>query len=265
LCRYMAELLVRKWRRMDARAKTAWTLSELEGAFVLGAFLEASLAGEGPDPAATVRALGDRDALGSHVADLLELVAAELRARMTPDEWLNREQQLREGCHFGWVRPGVPQQASLLLAARPRRSHAAGSSGRSITAIRQKAAARAAPPGLSRLVRGRPKPAAAQGGPGDLAAALGTGTGGSAETSDGSDSGDGTDSDNDSDGSAASGDSDGSSSDGGSFVVSDSDDSGRRRRSQKRRSAQIDGPQTKRAARPQNARQRIAERLKLKL
>ncbi|KAJ2818435.1 hypothetical protein IWW50_005823, partial [Coemansia erecta] len=260
---------------------TKWTLGELEGAFVLGAFVEARLASdEHAHEASETRALGDVELLKGHVTNLLQLTGAELGLRMTPDEWANRELQLREGCHFRWIRPGMPQ-GSLLLAARPRRHRAAGENGvtgRSITKIRKKTAERTAPQKLSKLVRGRPPPSSTpenkrdddDDDDGDLLAALRSGRargGQSAESGDsmsedsGSDADSGATDDSDDDGSSA--------SDG--FVVSDSDD-GYRRRAKRRKSVQM-SDSSKRSGnhalsshnRPKNARQRIADRLKIKL
>ncbi|KAJ1989263.1 JmjC domain-containing histone demethylation protein 1 [Coemansia spiralis] len=159
LCRYTAELLSRKWLKMGAHAKARWTVDGLEGAFVLASFLEDRLNSDECD-SETAKMLGDRQALGKHVATLIEIVGAELKSRMTPEEWVNREPQLREGCHFRWIRPGVPQHVSLLLAARPRRNRAAGaveSTDKSMTKFRKRMAQRADPARLPRpkLVRGR--------------------------------------------------------------------------------------------------------------
>ncbi|KAJ2306190.1 JmjC domain-containing histone demethylation protein 1 [Coemansia sp. RSA 2705] len=261
LCRYMAELLARKWCKLDARAKARWTVDELEGAFVLAAFLEGRLAAAGDErEPGESRALGDVAALGRHVGNLAELVAAELRTRMTGDEWANRELQLREGCHFRWIRPGMAQ-GSLLLAARPRRRRAGGEG---------RAAAKARPK-LSKLVRGRPQSTTpdsrANDDEDDLLAALRSKRERGSQPSDSDASMDSDDASATSSGGSGS-DSDGASASDG-FVVSDSD--GGARRAKRRKSAQL-GDASRRAgthalgsSRPQNARQRIAERLKIKL
>ncbi|KAJ2156434.1 hypothetical protein IW139_006099, partial [Coemansia sp. RSA 353] len=277
LCRYMVELLARKWCKMDQRAKTKWTLSELEGAFVLAAFLEARVAADEHEPS-EARALGDLESLRVHAVNLLQLTGAELGLRMTPDEWANRELQLREGCHFRWIRPGM-SQGSLLLAARPRRLRAAGESGvtgRSIIKIRKKTAERSAPQKLTKLVRGRPSSSTPSNDNDDddndnLLSALRSGRAKNSQSSESDDSM----GDSGSDGSdASSGESDGSdagSSDSDDFVVSDSDD-GYGRRPKRRKSVQTSDLSKRSAShalppnnRPKNARQRIAERLKIKL
>ncbi|KAJ2551286.1 JmjC domain-containing histone demethylation protein 1, partial [Coemansia sp. RSA 1933] len=195
LCRYMAELLARKWIKMDSNAKSKWTLDGLEGAFVLAAFLDDKLSSDDYD-SETAQMLGDKQALKKHVATLLELVGAELGSRMTPEEWVNRDPQLREGCHFRWMRPGVPQYGSLLLATRPRRNRAAGSGETtelSMTKIRKRRETRKRSEKSSRpkLVRGRrSNNTTGSNGEGDcpdernsdgedMLAALGTGNGGS--------------------------------------------------------------------------------------
>ncbi|KAJ2835727.1 JmjC domain-containing histone demethylation protein 1 [Coemansia erecta] len=277
LCRYMVELLARKWCKMDQRAKTKWTLSELEGAFVLAAFLEVRVAADEHEPS-EARALGDLESLRVHAVNLLQLTGAELGLRMTPDEWANRELQLREGCHFRWIRPGM-SQGSLLLAARPRRLRAAGENGvtgRSIIKIRKKTAERSAPQKLTKLVRGRPSSSTPSNDNDDddndnLLSALRSGRAKSSQSSESDDSmGDsGSDASD-----ASSGESDGSdagSSDSDDFVVSDSDD-GYGRRPKRRKSVQTSDLSKRSAShalppnnRPKNARQRIAERLKIKL
>ncbi|KAJ2295441.1 hypothetical protein IWW55_005448, partial [Coemansia sp. RSA 2706] len=246
---------------LDARAKARWTVDELEGAFVLAAFLEGRLAAAGDErEPGESRALGDVAALGRHVGNLAELVAAELRTRMTGDEWANRELQLREGCHFRWIRPGMAQ-GSLLLAARPRRRRAGGEG---------RAAAKARPK-LSKLVRGRPQSTTpdsrANDDEDDLLAALRSKRERGSQPSDSDASMDSDDASATSSGGSGS-DSDGASASDG-FVVSDSD--GGARRAKRRKSAQL-GDASRRAgthalgsSRPQNARQRIAERLKIKL
>ncbi|KAJ2807755.1 JmjC domain-containing histone demethylation protein 1 [Coemansia guatemalensis] len=252
LCRYLAELLARKWSKEDARARGRWTMAELEGVFVLAVFL-AGLLAENHSDNATSKALGDRAALQAHVDRLLELASTELSLRMTSAEWVNREQQLREGCHFRWIRPGMPQ-GSLLLAARPRRSRAAGDNtvtDKAIGRIRRKTAERTAPQGLTRLVRGRPKTN------GELSAVLGTGAAASDNGSSSSDGSDEDDDDGETDDDENSSDASDTSSGSERFVVSDSED-GRGLLSRKRRSIST-------GSRPKNARQRIAERLKIKL
>ncbi|KAJ2610175.1 JmjC domain-containing histone demethylation protein 1 [Coemansia sp. RSA 1365] len=252
LCRYMTELLARKWSKLDAKAKARLTVAELEGVFVLAVFLAGLLAEDNSD-SATSKALGDCSVLQGHIGSLLELASTELSLRMTSAEWVNREQQLREGCHFRWIRPGM-SQGSLLLAARPRRSRAAGDNtvtDKAIGRIRRKIAERAAPQGLTRLVRGRPKTSE---GNGKLGAVLGTGAAGSDNGSSSNSSGDDEGSDiDDEDVSSASDTSSGSER----FVVSDSEDD-HSRFSRKRKSVSMGN-------KPKNARQRIAERLKIKL
>ncbi|KAJ2158022.1 JmjC domain-containing histone demethylation protein 1 [Coemansia sp. RSA 552] len=194
LSRYMAELLARKWAKMDSRAKARWLLPELEGVFVLAIFAEALLAAHPP--------------LRAHAARLRLLVADEASTRMTPDEWVNREQQLREGAHFRWIRPGMPQ-GSQLLAARPRR----------VCPSRHR----------RRRPEGESSPDAA--------------SSGDESSSDGASIQSGSDSD----------DSDASDASSSSTGYADS------RRPRKRSLAPPN------AARPRNVRQRIADRLKIKL
>ncbi|KAJ1906225.1 JmjC domain-containing histone demethylation protein 1 [Coemansia sp. IMI 209127] len=193
LCRYMAELLARKWVKMDSQAKSKWTLDGLEGAFVLASFLDDKLNSDDCD-SETAQMLGDKQALRKHASTLLELVGTELGSRMTPEEWVNRDPQLREGCHFRWVRPGMPQYGSLLLATRPRRNRAAGSGDiteKSMTRIRKRRETRKKLANSSRpkLVRGRRSDntpeTSGEGDPDgrsssgeDMLAALGTGNGG---------------------------------------------------------------------------------------
>ncbi|KAJ2815809.1 JmjC domain-containing histone demethylation protein 1, partial [Coemansia furcata] len=290
LCRYMTELLAKRWTKLVARDKAKWTLDELEGAFVLATFLESKLVGDDCD-ADIAKAVGDRASLRKHAHTLLELVGVELASRMVPEEWLNRESQLREGSHFRWVRPGMTQ-GSQLLATRPRRSRAAGATNsvdKTITKIREKAAKKTSRP---KLVRGRPRsstsddtssantvvrdaaldePMTAE----DMITALGTGSRANrSRSSDSSDSGD------DDDGSDATGDEEdgsncSSSSDGESFVVSDSDDGHRkakRRKSIQAKSIQVKSTSLQNGARRaqtigqfKGARRRIAEQIKLKL
>ncbi|KAJ1738190.1 JmjC domain-containing histone demethylation protein 1 [Coemansia sp. RSA 989] len=246
LCRYMAELLARKWRKLDHKAKAKWTVSELEGAFVLAGFLEDRI--RGPNDPDDLRALGDMQALTTHVGTLLELVGAELGTRMSPEEWANREPLLREGCHFRWIRPGM-RQGSALLATRPRRNRAYGHAA---AGARKRSGAR-----LNKLVRGRPPSTTPDDG-GDLLSALRSPRKDSDESqSDCSMSG--SESASDETGSASASAS--SSASEGSFVVSDSDD-GYRRRPKRRRSEGTRGAGSQRA---KSTRQRIAERLKIKL
>ncbi|KAJ1642428.1 JmjC domain-containing histone demethylation protein 1 [Coemansia asiatica] len=307
LCRYMTELLAKKWGKLDKQAKLKWTLSELEGVFALAAFLEDKLLGRGDSEADEEKALGDKGAAKKHVSKLLELVGAELESRMLPEEWVNRELQLREGSHFRWIRPGM-HQGSLLLASRPRRRHAANgvnSPGKSMTKIRKKTAERAH---LSRvpklkLVRGRSISGASkqdidmdnnnnddndgdsENGD-DALAALGIGSSGSGRQrkrfaagsdSDSDDTEDSNGSHNDSD--AESADSDvGSSEENGDgdegnsclsadsdgFIVSDSE--GDRKRPKKRKFRHLDSNGSLHStAKLKGAKQRIAERLKIKL
>ncbi|KAJ2046492.1 JmjC domain-containing histone demethylation protein 1 [Coemansia sp. S16] len=287
LCRYMTELLAKRWAKLAARDKAKWTLDELEGAFVLATFLESKLIGDDCD-ADIAKAVGDKASLRKHAHTLIELVGAELASRMVPEEWLNRESQLREGSHFRWVRPGMTH-GSQLLATRPRRSRTAGainSADKTITKIREKAAKKSSRP---KLVRGRPRSNTSDDTSStktaahdadldelmtaeDMIAALGTGTrsnrGGSSDsnTSDDDDDGDGSDASGDEeDGSDCS-----SSSDGENFVVSDSDDG--HRKAKRRKSIQVKSVSLQNGARrAQNvgqfkgARRRIAEQIKLKL
>ncbi|KAJ2849615.1 JmjC domain-containing histone demethylation protein 1 [Coemansia brasiliensis] len=252
LCRYMAELLARKWRKLDQRGKAKWSVSELEGVFVLAGFLEDRLRGfNDPDD---LRALGDMQALSTHVGNLLELVGAELSTRMVPEEWANREPLLREGCHFRWIRPGM-RQGSLLLATRPRRNRAYGHAAAKLG--KRKGAK------LSKLVRGRPPSTTPDDGD-DLLSALRSPH--AARNSDESQSSDCSmsGSESTSDGEASSGNnSSNSSSDEGSFVVSDSDDGYCRRPKRRRADGMARGAIG--SQRTKSTRQRIAERLKIKL
>ncbi|KAJ1998166.1 JmjC domain-containing histone demethylation protein 1 [Coemansia thaxteri] len=287
LCRYMTELLAKRWAKLTSQDKAKWTLDELEGAFVLASYLESKLVGDECD-VDIAKVVGDKVSLRKYAHSLLELVSAELTLRMLPEEWINRELQLREGSHFRWVRPGMAQ-GSLLLATRPRRSRTSGmasSTGKTMAKIREKTARRLDPSkGLRpKLVRGRPQsngsddansrgsangaeldePLTAE----DMIAALGTGTrandGSSGSSSDGSSDDGGDSSDDEEDESQCS-----SSSDGG-FVVSDSDDG--RRMPKRRKSIQVQDISLKSgtrhalpSSRIKGARQRIAEQIKLKL
>ncbi|KAJ2089912.1 JmjC domain-containing histone demethylation protein 1 [Coemansia sp. RSA 986] len=298
LCRYMAELLARKWIKMDSQAKSKWTLDGLEGAFVLASFLDDKLSSDDYD-SETAQMLGDRQALKRHVATLLELVGAELGSRMTPEEWVNRDPQLREGCHFRWVRPGVPQYGSLLLATRPRRNRAAGSgetSEKSMTRIRKRRETRkpfekSSRPKLMRGRRSNNTPGINSGGEPDgrasndedMLTALGTGKAGlglrkgrisgSNIDPDDSDGPETESSEESNDGDGSEGDSSESScslSDEGDFVVSDSEDS-------KRKPSKWNGNQTKSSSHNQSlgltesagrkqlsAKMHIAKRFKIK-
>ncbi|KAJ2726579.1 JmjC domain-containing histone demethylation protein 1 [Coemansia sp. Benny D115] len=306
LCRYMAELLAKRWSRMDRTARARWTVSELEGVFVLACFLDEKLLRHDLE-SEEAKALGDRQAVKKHTARLLDLVGNELATRMIPEEWHNRELQLREGCHFRWIRPGMPQ-GSMLLAARPRRSRAAGgvdaTADKSITKIRQKTAERSESsknqPRM-KLVRGRQKSSAsdttASNGDNashendgdedvldqedDIRVALGSSGGSrthrlesdSDQSSSSSSCGSSEDSNDDSDGD--SGVSEGSAeSDIDNFVVSDSDDQSKihsRKRKVTHMSSSISlGRSSKHSVvqpstvKLKGAKQRIAERLKLK-
>ncbi|KAJ2017623.1 JmjC domain-containing histone demethylation protein 1, partial [Coemansia sp. S85] len=292
LCRYMTELLAKRWAKLTARDKAKWTLDELEGAFVLGSFLESKLVGDDCDPD-IAKAVGDKASLRKYAHNLLELVGVELASRMVPAEWLNRESQLREGSHFRWVRPGMTH-GSQLLAARPRRSRTAGATktvDKTITKIREKAAKKTTRP---KLVRGRPRSntpddtssanTAAQEATldepvtaGDMIAALGTGTRSKRSSGRGSDSNSSSEDDDDDDddtSDAGSDEGDGSdsskSSDGENFVVSDSDDG--HRKAKRRKSIQVKSMSLQSGARHaqtvgqfKGARRRIAEQIKLKL
>ncbi|KAI7833119.1 hypothetical protein BX661DRAFT_179205 [Kickxella alabastrina] len=296
-CRYMSELLAKKWSKMDKQARAAWSLTELEGAFVLASFLDDKLLGRECD-SDEAKALGDKMAARKHVNRLLELVGTELGSRVLPEEWLNRESQLREGCHFRWIRPGMPQ-GSLLLAARPRRNRAATGADnnvdKSIIKIRKKAAERTDSAKTSRpkLVRGRPKSSASDTINGtintaeanndspdgeNVLAALGTGAGRlkrRVASDSGSNSDDGT-TDSNSDSESGSGSecddsrSDSSMSDGENFVVLDSGDERRKPRKRKMNQASRSltslrpTKQLQQAAKLTGAKQRIAERLKIK-
>ncbi|KAJ1814087.1 JmjC domain-containing histone demethylation protein 1 [Coemansia sp. RSA 2598] len=296
LCRYMAELLAKKWGKLDKQAKSKWALNELESVFALAAFLEDKLLGRDCE-ADEEKALGDKGAAKKHVSKLLELVGAELESRMLPEEWVNREPQLREGSHFRWIRPGM-SQGSLLLASRPRRSRAANgvdnSSGKSITKIRKKTAERAQ---LSRtpklkLVRGRSAISASKTDSGmnngvddsengdDALSALGIGASGSrrrkgfaadsdSDSDDGVDDSNASDDDADSVGSDGDGDEDSSclSSDSNGFIVSDGEGSRPRPKKRKFRQTNGNGPlqPAATAAKLKGAKQRIAERLRIKL
>ncbi|KAJ1723312.1 JmjC domain-containing histone demethylation protein 1, partial [Coemansia erecta] len=312
MCRYMVELLARKWDRFDKQTRAKWTLSELEGAFVLASFLDDKLLGRDCD-ADEAKALGDKAMVRKHATSLLELVGAELASRMLPEEWLNREPQLREGSHFRWVRPGM-SQGSLLLAARPRRTRAAAgidsSADKRMTKIRKKAAERSdsTKGARSKLVRGRPKSSAsdsASNGDGpngigddkdeasdneDVLAILGTGNRNTrrrrqrrnisesdeSETDGGTDSNDSSSDNNSNDdgaddsGDDSSGSDTSSSSDDDGFIVSDSDEgprSSKKRKlggSAKNKSARKISVQLQQSVRLKGAKQRIAERLKIK-
>ncbi|KAJ2237540.1 JmjC domain-containing histone demethylation protein 1 [Coemansia sp. RSA 485] len=292
LCRYMSELLARKWCKLDKQAKSKWTLNELESVFALAAFLEDKLLGRDCE-ADEEKALGDKAAAKKHVSKLLDLVGVELESRMLPEEWANRELQLREGSHFRWIRPGM-SQGSLLLASRPRRSHAANgvdnTSGKYISKIRKKTAERAQlsrTPKL-RLVRGRSSAensklgtdskdsnSGGENGNGDDAlVALGIGVNrsrrrklfaaGRASDSDSNGSSDSDVDSADSNGSSSGEDDSCQSSDCGDFVVSDGEDS--RRKPRKRKFGQTgSNGSLQPATKLKGAKQRIAEKLKIKL
>ncbi|KAJ2335516.1 JmjC domain-containing histone demethylation protein 1 [Coemansia sp. RSA 2681] len=291
LCRYMTELLAKRWAKLTARDKAKWTLSELEGAFVLAAFLESKLISDDCD-ADIAKAVGDKASLRKYAHTLLELIGAELASRMVPGEWLNRESQLREGSHFRWVRPGM-DQGSQLLATRPRRSRTVGtgnSADKTITKIREKAAKRTGSSKTARpkLVRGRPKSSTSEDTNNtdlaahaaaldesmtgeDVLAALGTGTRASRGGSDNSSGGDDDSDDDEDEGSnEEDGSSCSSSSDGEGFVVSDSDDG--YRAAKRRKSIQVKSISLQSGSRHsqtigqfKDGRQRLAEHIKLKL
>ncbi|KAJ2890546.1 hypothetical protein IWW38_004072 [Coemansia aciculifera] len=284
LCRYMTELLAKRWVKLIARDKAKWTLDELEGAFVLAAFLESKLISDDCDVDIS-KAVGDKASLRKHAHTLLEQVGVELSSRMVPEEWLNRELQLREGSHFRWVRPGMVH-GSQLLATRPRRSRTAGtgkSADKTINKIREKAAKKS---GRPKLVRGRHRGSnsdeasssnsASHGADRDdvmtgedVLAALGTGT--RAIRSINSDSDSGSDDDDDgSDEEGGEGSGSSSSSDGEGFVVSDSDDG--YRKAKRRKSIQVKSTSLKSGSRHsqtigkfRDGRRRLAEQIKLKL
>ncbi|KAJ1945906.1 JmjC domain-containing histone demethylation protein 1, partial [Linderina macrospora] len=120
LCRYLIESLTKIWTKLDSPAKAKWTTEELEGVFVLASFLSDKLVDESCD-AEVAKIVADKMGLRKYLTRLIEVVEPELSSRMLPEEWMNREPQLREGSHFRWIRPGMPR-GSLLLATRPKRS-----------------------------------------------------------------------------------------------------------------------------------------------
>ncbi|KAJ1941533.1 hypothetical protein EC988_006732, partial [Linderina pennispora] len=221
--------LTKTWTKLDSSSKAKWTTEELEGVFVLASFLSDKLVDESCDDEIS-KIVGDKMALRKYLARLLESVEPVLSSRMLPEEWMNREPQLREGSHFRWIRPGM-SRGSLLLATRPKRSRnpsVADGTDKSIAKIRLKnkglgKRSRASRHRLMRRVAS--SGTTSDTGNGDeLVAVLGTGQGKDSESSGHEESGTEVSDEEDYSSSASSGT--------GSFIVSSDDDN---RNSRKRK------------------------------